>query len=140
MESLCGSNRIWNSILSADLVLVLVLCCFGLSGKGSRNVGNFCMGVPTSKGYLPNYTRELFKIKQIIFGPVIVYKLEDLSGEDIDGTFYEQELSLDSTKEYKVEKIIRKKKIKGKEYALVKWLGYGNKFNSWEPIENIRKM
>ena len=98
------------------------------------------MGVPTSKGYLPNYTRELFKIKQIIFGPVIVYKLEDLSGEDIDGTFYEQELSLDSTKEYKVEKILRKKKIKGKEYALVKWLGYGNKFNSWEPIENIRKM
>ncbi|XP_077987483.1 uncharacterized protein LOC144442086 [Glandiceps talaboti] len=40
-----------------------------------------------AKGYLPNDTLELFKIKQIIFGPVIVYTLEDLSGEDIEGTF-----------------------------------------------------
>ena len=87
-----------------------------------------------AKGYLPNYTRELFKIKQIIFGPVIVYTLEDLSGEDIEGTFYEQELSLDMTKEYKL------KKIKGHEYALVKWLGYDDKFNSWEPIENIKEL
>ena len=93
-----------------------------------------------AKGYLPNYTRELFRVKQIIFGPVIVYTLEDLSGKDIEGTFYEQELSLDTTKEYKVEKVLRKKKIKGIDYALVKWLGYDNKFNSWEPIENIRKL
>ena len=95
-----------------------------------------------AKGYLPNYTQELFKIKQIIYGPVIVYKLEDLSGEIIEGTFYEQELSpyTDKSEVYKVEKILRKKKIKGKQYGLVKWKGYDDKFNSWEPMENIHKL
>jgi hypothetical protein len=46
-----------------------------------------------SKGYLPNFTEELFKIKQIIFNKPIVYKLEDYQNETIDRYFYEEELS-----------------------------------------------
>ena len=39
------------------------------------------------KGYLPNFTEEYFKIKQILIGNPIVYKLEDLKGEDLNGVF-----------------------------------------------------
>ena len=45
------------------------------------------------KGYLPNFTEEYFKIKRVIVGNPIIYKLEDLQGEDINGIFYESELS-----------------------------------------------
>ena len=95
-----------------------------------------------AKGYLSNYTRELFKIKQIIYGPVIVYKLQDLNNEEMEGTFYTEELSpyTDKSKEYKVEKILKKKTIKGKQFGLVKWQSYSDKFNSWEPMENIKKL
>jgi len=30
--------------------------------------------------------------------------------------------------------------MKGKTYALVKWKGYPDKFDSWEPLENVQKM
>ncbi|GFY78742.1 putative uncharacterized transposon-derived protein F54H12.3 [Trichonephila inaurata madagascariensis] len=44
------------------------------------------------KGYEQNWTREIFTIHQIIRRNPIVYKLKDLAGEVIRGTFYEQEL------------------------------------------------
>ena len=39
--------------------------------------------------------------------------------------------------EYDVMKILDSRKINGKNQYLVKWLGYGDKENSWEPIENF---
>ena len=39
--------------------------------------------------------------------------------------------------EYDVEKILDKRKIKGKTQYLVKWLEYEDKENSWEPAENL---
>lgn len=40
--------------------------------------------------------------------------------------------------EYIVEKIIRSRILNGKKEVLVKWFGYSNKFNTWEPEKNIR--
>ena len=40
-------------------------------------------------------------------------------------------------KTYKVEKIIGKKKIKGKIYYKVKWLGYPEEESTWEPRTNL---
>lgn len=93
-----------------------------------------------AKGYLPNFTEEYFKIKQIIIGNPIIYKLEDLKGEDINGIFYESELSSynpTEDAEYKIEKVMGKKKIKGEEYILVKYKGWPDKFNEWIPRTNL---
>ena len=95
-----------------------------------------------TKGYLPSYTEELFKIKQVIYTKPFVYKLEDLQAEEIDGYFYEQELSFVPNPEdieYKIEKVIKKKTLKGKKLALVKWKGYSDKFNEWIPLEDITR-
>src|SRR2546425_1082099 len=62
-----------------------------------------------AKGYLPNFTEEYFAIKQILIGSPIVYKLEDLKGEDLNGIFYESELSSynpSADTEYKIEKVL----------------------------------
>jgi len=51
----------------------------------------------------------LFKVVQIIYGSPIVYKLEDLDGEEIKGLFYEDELSEYNTDDdtlFQVEKIL----------------------------------
>jgi len=92
------------------------------------------------KGYLPNYTEEFFKIKQVKVGRPIVYKLEDMKGEELTGIFYEEELSpYDETDDttFKVEKILAKKSIKGNKFALVKYKGWPDKFNEWIPIDNL---
>src|SRR5208282_2316956 len=92
------------------------------------------------KGYLPNYTEEFFKIKEVKIGIPVVYKLEDVKDEDLNGIFYEDELSpYNETEEstYKVEKVLGKKTIKGKKFLLVKFKGWPDKFNEWLPAENV---
>ena len=57
----------------------------------------------------------------------ITYKIKDLEGEEIKGTFYEPELQKTEKQLYRIEKIIEKDKNK----SLVKWKGYSDEFNSW---------
>jgi len=44
------------------------------------------------KGYTPNWTEEVFIIDQIQWTNPITYKIKDLNGELIKGTFYREEL------------------------------------------------
>ena len=82
----------------------------------------------------------LFKVVKVIRGNPNVYEIEDLEGEPIIGKFYEEELSAVNKKDdvYKVEKILKRKKVKGKKMALVKWLGDDDKHNSWIPESDIQ--
>ncbi|GFW13307.1 uncharacterized transposon-derived protein F54H12.3 [Trichonephila clavipes] len=59
-------------------------------------------------GYEQNWTREIFSIHDIIRRNPIVYKLKDLAGEVIRGTFYEQELQkVTHSGYYPIEKILK---------------------------------
>ena len=91
---------------------------------------------PFRKGYLPRWTEEVFIVDKVFFRRPIVYAVKDIEGEEVEGTFYKEELQKigDKTSDalYKIEKILRSRKSKDgtKEY-LVKWYGYPSKFNSW---------
>ena len=51
------------------------------------------------KGYTPNWTEEVFVISEIRPTDPITYKIKDLNGEEIGGTFYREELQeTDQTK------------------------------------------
>ena len=63
------------------------------------------------KGYTTRWTEEIFTIKEIRNTDPITYKLEDLQGEEVRGTFYEPELQKTEQQIYRIEKIIKKKKI-----------------------------
>ena len=79
---------------------------------------------------------------KVIRGDPTVYEIGDLEGEPIIGKFYEEELSCVDKKDdvYKVEKIIKRKRVKGKKMVLFKWLGYDSKHNSWIPESDIQNI
>lgn len=54
-------------------------------------------------------------------------------GDPIQGTFYASELqkvSKDENTIWRIDKILRKRKVRGKEEVLVGWLGWPKKFDS----------
>ena len=80
-----------------------------------------------AKGYMPNWPEEVFVIKKVKNTVPWTYVINDLNGEEIIGTFYEKELQKTNQKEFRTEKLLRKKGHK----LYVKWKGYDNSFNSW---------
>ena len=61
------------------------------------------------------------------------YVINDLNSENIAGKFYENELQKASQKEFRIEKVIKRKGDK----LYVKWEGYNNSFNSWIDKKDI---
>ncbi|MED6194682.1 La ribonucleoprotein [Stylosanthes scabra] len=46
----------------------------------------------------------------------------------------------DDDEEYEVEAILRKRIREGEPEYLIKWAGWSETANSWEPLENLEKM
>jgi hypothetical protein len=80
------------------------------------------------KGYTPNWSTEIFKIRKVLDTNPTTYLLEDARARPILGAFYAQEIQKTVYPEiYLVEKVL---KNKGKK-VYVKWLGLPSSENSW---------
>ena len=80
-----------------------------------------------AKGYTPNWSEEIFVIREVKNTVLWTYVVNDLNGEKIIGTFYEKELQKTNQQTFRIEKVIKRKGNK----LYVKWKGYDNSFNSW---------
>ena len=82
------------------------------------------------KGYLQNWTEEIFTVSQRL--PRGVYRIKDSQGETLTGTFYDVELQKIKLPEYyNIETVVKTRgRGKKKEY-LIKWQGYPKSANSW---------
>ena len=89
-----------------------------------------------AKGYILNWSEEVFVIKKVKNTIPWTYVIDDLNGEEILGTFYEKELKKTNQGEFRIEKEIRQKGNK----LYVKWKGYDNAFNSWIDKKKNYKM
>jgi len=91
------------------------------------------------KGYLQNWSDEIFLITQLVKSYPPTYRIKDLLDEPILGSFYELELQLVTPpNDWRVEKIIKRRKLGNKTQYFVKWQGFPIKFNSW--VEDLRKL
>ena len=88
------------------------------------------------KGFTPNWTEEIFVIDGILHTKPITYRVVDLQGETVTGSFYEQELQKTTQEIFRIEKVIRRERKR----ALVKWSGYPDQFNSWVPLSELNKL
>ena len=91
------------------------------------------------KGYLPGWTDELFQVAQVFRDNPPYYKIKDLQGEWLEGTFYEEELQKIYKKDdvFRIERILQQRKRKKGVEFLVKWFGYPTSFNSWVPEKDM---
>ena len=78
------------------------------------------------KGFTPNWTEEVFQVSLVKHTNPITYSLEDLRGELVKGSFYEQKLQATDQQIFRIERVLRRQG----QRAYVKWRGYSNAFNS----------
>ena len=87
------------------------------------------------RDYQHKWTEEVFKIKnRIRRANIPLYTLTDFDGSPIEGTFYEGELqkvNKDENSEWKIEKILKRRKRNKQNELYVKFRGWPNKFNAW---------
>ena len=92
------------------------------------------------KGYEAGWTGEYFEISKVLpKRDPPVYKLKDLQGEQITGVFYPHELGRVHKRwddVYRVDKVL--KTVKGQ--AHVSWVGWPSKYNSWIPINTLKRL
>ena len=84
------------------------------------------------KGYLPNWTEELFTVVKCIETRPPVYLVKDDHGEILEGTFYAEEIQkvIKQDDVYKIQSVLKKRRKGRRVQYLVKWLGYPESFNS----------
>ena len=79
-----------------------------------------------TKGYTPNWSEKVFVITKVTNTVPWTYVISDLNGEELLEAFYEKEFQKTNQKEFRIEKVIKKKGDK----LYVKFKGYDNSFNN----------
>ena len=91
-----------------------------------------------SKRYANTFSGELFQIKKILPSKPVTYQLIDLQGNQIAGSFYQNELQkTEPPQSFPVEKILQKIKQNGVLFYFVKWRDFPSSFNSYIPAESL---
>ena len=88
------------------------------------------------KGYTQRWTEEIFIISKIQLTIPVTYKITGYNGEEIQGSFYEQELRKTLQSTFRIERVLNRQGDK----CLVKWMVYPNSFNSWIDTKTIVKL
>lgn len=86
------------------------------------------------RGYLSNWTNEIFTVYKRYPTHPPSYILRDLKDTVLSGRFYEAELQKIFKKHsdfWRVEKILKRKGTGENTEYFVKWTGFDNRFNSW---------
>ena len=91
------------------------------------------------RGYNERAAKEIFKVQAIKTNLKIpLYTLSNYAGtEIIRGNFYAHELTKASGDVFRIEKVIKKRKVRGKEQLFVKWKGFDDSHNSWIDSEQV---
>ena len=96
------------------------------------------------RDYQEKWTEEVFLVSRRYYRDGIqVYKVTDMAGDPITGSFYTNELQrVDKQSDtlWRVEKVLKKRKRGGRKEAFVKWMGYPKKFNSWIPEADLQSV
>ena len=100
---------------------------------------------PFDRVYDIHFSGEIFTVihRKKTISSVPVYKLVDISGDVIIGSFSNEELKkayvTDDTV-CKIEKVLKKRTYRGVKQVYVKWLCYPRKFNSWVDASSVEKI
>ena len=80
-----------------------------------------------TKGYMSNWSEEVFVVSKIKNTVPWTHVINDLNGGEIIAKFYQKELQKTNQQEFRIEKVNKRKDDK----SYVKWKGYESSFNIW---------
>ena len=87
---------------------------------------------PFDKSYYPNWSDQTFTVSKVLNKPQFQYLISDFKGDTLKRRYYPDELQrVGPNTAYRVEKVLRKRKVNNKLEFLVKWIGYPSSENSW---------
>ena len=86
-----------------------------------------------AKSCVLNWYEKVFVITKVKNTVLLTYVISNLKRKEIVGTFHEKELQKANQKEFRVEKVIKRKADK----LYVKWKGYNSSFNNWTDKKDI---
>jgi transposase InsO family protein len=90
------------------------------------------------KGYFPNWTDQIYFIKKIVStSHRPMYILQNYVKKEQPRRYYREELQKVIESSYRIEDIKDTRYRGGVREALVKWVGYNDKYNSWIPYDSI---
>lgn len=93
------------------------------------------------KGYIRNWSHEIFKVTEVLNTKPITYKINEYDGTPIKGSFYEQELQKTKDSDsFLVEKVLKTRIKNKKKEHLVHWLGWPDKYDSWIPDKDLKDL
>ena len=75
-----------------------------------------------AKGYISNWTNEIFIVKNVYKGKPNMYTIKDKNGEMVTGRFYAEEMIKFNGKIF--EKLLKTKSVGGKKSYFVKYQGH----------------
>ena len=92
--------------------------------------------------YDERWSRDLFVVTERFMKEGIPqYKLKDYDGENITGTFYQKQLSRAYEQEmYLIERMLKSRKKAGQKEYLVRWKGWGPKYDSWVSETDVKSI
>jgi hypothetical protein len=91
---------------------------------------------PFAKGYLPNWTEQIYTVSQVLNTQPTQYKIRDFANVVIKGSFYSAELQrVVPPERHAIERVIGRRRVGGRMQYFVQWRDYGPEFNSW--VDNI---
>ena len=94
------------------------------------------------RGYMEDFTREHFTIQKVLKNlPVPRYKLKEYNGEDIVGSFFEDELVHFNPSEFYDIQILKKRKTKKKGLEhFVHYVGWPDSYNEWVKASDLKPL
>lgn len=94
------------------------------------------------RGYNERAAREIFKIHAIKTNLKIpMYVLSNYNGNEIiRGRFYQNELTKVSGDVFRIEKVLKRRRYRGKNQIYVKWKGFDDTHNSWIDENQITRV
>lgn len=96
------------------------------------------------RGYYENFTEEYFTVAKVrTEHPNPRYQLKDLTGEEVNDLFFENELvkfTPPADHRFKIEKVLETKGKGRNEQSLIRWYGWPSKFDSWIPTRDLKSI
>ena len=121
-----NAQKVWNRLYGT-------LKTRNASYKVGDTVRILIENTPLSKGTRAKWTREVFKVTKVVEYDIPVYILSDLSGSELDGIWYEEEMIpyTNVNISMEIDKIIRKRKKNGVFEYFVSFKDHNSSFNRW---------